>query len=363
MGTKVEISGLSKRFGGESAVDGVSLDIDDGSFTTLLGPSGCGKTTTLRCIAGLEEPDEGQISIDDRLVSSPSKGTHVSPGERNLGMVFQSHAIWPHMTVEENVEFPLKHQRSYSKDERRRGVKEALQFVDLSQYQKHLATNLSGGQRQRVALARAIVAEPDILLMDEPLSSLDMKLRKELRTEIKRLHDSLDITILYVTHSQDEALYFSDEIAVMNDGKIVERGPTESIYSSPSKYFTMEFLGHTNSIVGEVKQTIPEVVVETPVGTFISDNKLAGAEEGKTATICFRPGEAEFLPNDDDYGDTNIMYGKVVDRMITQNVIDYHIKVNDLVFSLHTLKNLRHQVGDMIKLRIDPSDIRVYSEN
>ncbi|HUK40295.1 MAG TPA: ABC transporter ATP-binding protein, partial [Candidatus Acidoferrales bacterium] len=232
------VRNLQKNFvadnGSIQAVDSVSFNVPAGEFYTLLGPSGCGKTTTLQCIAGLEMPDAGEITLDDRLVFSRSANTVVPAHRRDIGMVFQSYAIWPHMTVFENVAFPLLHgRRRVPRSVVHERVMKALQLVQLSGLENRPAPFLSGGQQQRVALARAIVGEPKVLLLDEPLSNLDAKLREEMRFELRDLVLRLHTTTLYVTHDQIEALSMSDHIAVMNSGKIVQEGTPREIYLTP----------------------------------------------------------------------------------------------------------------------------------
>jgi iron(III) transport system ATP-binding protein len=234
------------------AVDGVSISIASGSILTLLGPSGCGKTTTLRCLAGLERPDAGRIVIGDTTVFDSAKGIFVPPSDRGIGMVFQSYAIWPHMSVFENVAFPLRvaRNRKYSAAEIKDKVARALEMVRLGGFERRSATQLSGGQQQRLALARGLVHEPKILLLDEPLSNLDAKLREQMRFELKRLQRSLRVTTVYVTHDQAEALALSDEIAVFNQGRIVQRGNPHDIYSHPTSRFVADFIGSANFLTG-----------------------------------------------------------------------------------------------------------------
>ncbi len=243
----VRIVGLVKRFGSVVAVDHVDLEVRPGEFLTILGPSGCGKTTTLRCIAGLEEPDEGEIYIGDELVSAPAKGVHVPPERRGVGMVFQNYALWPHMTVYDNIAYPLKLRR-LSRDEIRRRVRRVLELVRLEGMENRYPHQLSGGQQQRVALARALVMEPRVLLLDEPLSNLDARLREEMRFEIREIQRKLGITVVYVTHDQAEAMAMSDRIAVMNRGRIIQVGPPHEVYRRPANAFVASFLGHANFI-------------------------------------------------------------------------------------------------------------------
>jgi iron(III) transport system ATP-binding protein len=245
----VRLENLKKNFQTDSgqlaAIDGVSLDVRPSQLLTLLGPSGCGKTTTLRCIAGLEHPDAGVIQIGGETVFSSAEKIAVPANRRRIGMVFQSYAIWPHMSVFENVAFPLEG-TNLNKREVRRRVEQALDLVGLLPLASRPAPHLSGGQQQRVALARALVAEPEVLLLDEPLSNLDAKLRISMRAEIRALQQRLGITTIYVTHDQQEALSISDQVVVMSHGRIVEIGTPSELYQRPKARFTAEFIGSAN---------------------------------------------------------------------------------------------------------------------
>ncbi|MEM0084293.1 MAG: ABC transporter ATP-binding protein [Candidatus Methanomethylicia archaeon] len=243
---RVKLDGVNKRFGNVVAAENVCLDILESEFFTILGPSGCGKTTLLRIIAGLEKMDSGRIFFDDVDV------TNLPPYLRHTGMVFQNYALWPHMTVFDNVAFGLKI-RKISKDEINRRVKEALELVKLSGLENRYPHQLSGGQQQRVALARALVIEPRVLLLDEPLSNLDAKLRIEMRSELKSLQKRLKITTIYVTHDQDEALTLSDRIAIMNSGRILQIGSPIEIYNKPRNLYVASFIGKCTLLNGEVK--------------------------------------------------------------------------------------------------------------
>jgi iron(III) transport system ATP-binding protein len=247
------IQDLVKRFStGKPAVDGVSFDVPAGEIVVLLGPSGCGKTTTLRCVAGLEHPTGGRISIGGRVVSEPERGVLVSPRERDIGMVFQSYAVWPHMTVRQNVAYPLKHRRNNSGGDIDAKVKETLELVGLGEYADRSATLLSGGQMQRVALARSLVYRPQLLLLDEPLSNLDAKLRIRLRDELRRILKATGMTGLYVTHDQAEAVVLGDRIGVMREGKLLQMAPPGEIYNRPADSFVANFTGASNVLLGKV---------------------------------------------------------------------------------------------------------------
>jgi iron(III) transport system ATP-binding protein len=248
---------VSKHYNGVLAVNNVSFDVAQGELLTLLGPSGCGKTTTMRSIAGLEKISSGEIFLKDRVVSSIPKRIHLTPEKRDVGMVFQSYAIWPHMTVFENVAYPLRC-RKFKKDEIVRRVREGLKLVEMEAYEDRPATKLSGGQQQRVALARSMVMQPSVLLLDEPLCNLDAKLRGQMRTHIKELQQQTGLTMIYVTHDQAEAMALSDRIIVMNGGVIEQVGSPESIYERPQSEFVADFVGAINFIWGNVVEVKPE---------------------------------------------------------------------------------------------------------
>jgi iron(III) transport system ATP-binding protein len=287
------VSNLIKTYAGDvQAVRGISFDVTEGEFYTLLGPSGCGKTTTLRCVAGLEKPNGGEITIGDKKVYSGEENILVPGHRRDIGMVFQSYAIWPHMTVHDNVAFPLKHgKRQVPRREIRDRVMKALSLVQLDALADRPAPFLSGGQQQRVALARAMVYEPTVLLLDEPLSNLDAKLREEMRVELKQLVNRLKITTLYVTHDQVEALALSDRIAVMNLGEIIQEGTPREIYLQPRDAFTANFIGKTNIFDGQLADdgvTDGLVAVDASIGRIFC-LPAEGLKKGDQVEILVRP--------------------------------------------------------------------------
>ena len=239
---QILLNGIVKSYGKEVVVKNLDLLVEPGEFLTILGPSGCGKTTTLRMIAGLEEPNQGNIKLDDKVVFSRNEGVVIPPEARNLGLIFQSYALWPHMTVEKNITLALKEQK-ISKDEIASRLANALDMVQLTGYAERYPSELSGGQQQRVAVARLIALRPTILLMDEPLSNLDAKLRTEMRAGLKRLHRDLNATTVYVTHDQIEALTLSDRVIIMNEGQIMQEGSPYDIYHHPTNIFVAEFIG------------------------------------------------------------------------------------------------------------------------
>lgn len=240
--SSLRVSKIRKSYGNKLILPDLSLDSPPGSFTALLGPSGCGKTTLLRIVAGLESPDSGEIWIGNRNVFGP--GSNIPPEERGLGMVFQSYAVWPHMTVEQNISYPLRIRKRdpRSDADARKALEDVLSLVHLEEYRARYPHQLSGGQQQRVALARGLVLRPPLLLLDEPLSNLDARLRAEMRREIREIHRKTGITILYVTHDQREAFEMSTHVVVMNEGRIEQQGPPQSVRDTPSPGFVREFL-------------------------------------------------------------------------------------------------------------------------
>jgi spermidine/putrescine transport system ATP-binding protein len=274
----VRLEGVTKRFGDQAAVDNVSLEIRDGEFFSLLGPSGCGKTTLLRMIAGFDTPDQGRVIIGGKDM------TEVPPYLRPVNTVFQNYALFPHMTVEQNIAFGLR-MKKMPRDEIARRVQWALELINLPGYEKRRTDQMSGGQRQRIALARALVNEPEVLLLDEPLSALDLKLRQELRVDLMNLQEQLGITFIFVTHDQEEALVMSDRIAVMNKGRIEQLGPTEEIYELPQTAFVAKFIGDSNLIPA---QAIEPRKVRTPLGEFVLDDEDALAP-GQEVLLSIRP--------------------------------------------------------------------------
>jgi len=299
----LRVEGLTKIF--DNSTDQIAGGIRDASFTlepgtffTLLGPSGCGKTTTLRCIAGLEMPDQGIIAVEGRTLFDAKSRVNVPVEQRSVGMVFQSYAIWPHMTVAENVAFPftVSKQRRYSKAEIAEGVRRALAIVDLAGFEQRPATRLSGGQQQRVALARAVVHEPRLLLLDEPLSNLDAQLRDEMRSELKRLQSKIGITTVYVTHDQSEALALSDRIAVIDRGIITQIGSPQDIYFRPANPFVARFVGATNLLTGRLLGSANgKASVEVLSGRQIQCVIPQGIDDPAAVAVSIRPESIRLL--------------------------------------------------------------------
>lgn len=270
----IHISGLRKRYAGGTGLEHLSLEIEEGEFFVLLGPSGCGKTTALRCLAGLEIPDSGKIRLGDRLVADPEQGKIVPPEQRGLGMVFQSYALWPHMTVTQNIAYPLKAQTS-THEQRQQAIRRVLDLVDLAAVAHRYPSELSGGQQQRVALARALASRPKLVLFDEPLSNLDAQLRVRLRQELRRVHQEINYTAVYVTHDQDEALALADRIAIMRAGRIEQLGTPQTIFESPATRFVAEFVGFDNFLPAQVIAKNEQVVQVQLAGWFAPLNARA----------------------------------------------------------------------------------------
>jgi iron(III) transport system ATP-binding protein len=317
---RIAVENVTKRFGPLAAVNQVSLAIEEGELFTLLGPSGCGKTTLLRLIAGFYAIDEGEIRFNDRVVNA------VPAHERGIGMVFQNYALWPHMTVSENVSYGLK-LRKVATPEIVRRVREVLEKVNLGVLDKRYPGQLSGGQQQRVALARALVLNPEILLLDEPLSNLDAKIRVQVRSEIRKLQQELGITAVYVTHDQEEALALSDRIAVMNHGKVSQVGPPKALYERPATRFVADFIGINNLVEGTVRSVDgPQrrLRADTALGELsaIHDDRL---RPGDRCVICIRP--ENIAPGTPRDGDRNRFRGTIGLAAYTGNTLRYDVEL------------------------------------
>jgi iron(III) transport system ATP-binding protein len=346
----IKVSHLSMSYGGPKgvrAVNDISFEVPEGRFYTLLGPSGCGKTSTLRSIAGLERPTDGEIEIDGQIVFSASSKRNVPINDRPIGMVFQSYAIWPHMTVFENAAFPLRVAKERLTSQRIRDrVMESLTLVGLEPYEKRMATQLSGGQQQRLALARALTREPKVLLLDEPLSNLDAKLRDQMRVELRRIQRRLKLTTLYVTHDQGEALSMSNSIAVMNQGIIAQEGKPDDIYYRPRSLFVAQFVGSTNRIGGKLTDETEGDArrVETAVGDvwcLTPDELQAGAQ----VAVVVRP-ESVVLHEAEPAHARNIFHGNVSRSLFLGDSLDYTIDLGGQPIRTRQHPSLRLRRGD-----------------
>lgn len=320
VGASVSLKDLTKRFGDVIAVNAVTLDVAAGEFITLLGPSGCGKTTTIMLVAGFHVPSSGEVLIDERSVGS------LPPNHRNVGVIFQNYALFPHMTVAENIAFPLR-MRHVNEAEIRRRVESALELVRLPGYGPRFPSQLSGGQQQRVAFARAIVFEPQVLLMDEPLGALDRKLREHMQLEMKSLHDTLGVTIIYVTHDQIEALTMSNRVAVMNNGRIEQVGSPEELYDRPANGFVADFVGESNFMSARVQSVVDETcVVTTQGGLDCVATKTPGIEVGCRVNLFVRPERVVFAPSGVDVA--NYYEGRIDSIIYMGGVIKYLISLS-----------------------------------
>jgi iron(III) transport system ATP-binding protein len=323
----INIRGLEKSFrtrqGRVDALRSINLEVGEGEFCVLLGPSGCGKTTTLRCVAGLERPDNGEIEIAGELVNSATRRIYVPTERRDLGMVFQSYAIWPHMNVFQNVAFPLTqgHKR-FAKTDVANKVRTALKRVQLDGLEDRPATDLSGGQQQRVAMARAMVTEPKILLMDEPLSNLDARLREQMRVELRKITKSIGVTTLYVTHDQAEALSLGDRVCVMNAGEILQIASPNEVYARPANLFVAQFVGEMNFFDGKVAGAGH---VESPFG-LIAACLPSGVSDGAAVTLAIRPEHVKVSPSS-SYGIAGNV-GKVTSRNYLGDAALAEVEIN-----------------------------------
>jgi ABC-type Fe3+/spermidine/putrescine transport system ATPase subunit len=353
----VALEHLSRKFGNVTALHDVHLTIADGEFVSLLGPSGCGKTTTLRLLAGFLAPDGGRIIVGDRVLSAP--GAVVPPEERGMAMIFQSYAVWPHKTVFDNVAFGLKLRR-IPRAEIRERVGQMLDLVRLGELPQRYPGELSGGQQQRVALARALVVRPDILLLDEPLSNLDASLREEMRFEIRRLHDEMRITSVYVTHDQAEAMVTSDRIAVMNEGRVEQIGTPEEIYEHPRTQFVASFIGRTNCLTGVVagRASVRCNGLALAVGVNVGIPPA-----GQTVAVSIRPQEILLGAAGEmgDGGAINVLDGRILRHAYLGEGRDYLVEVagTDLTLRVVTGAAQVFRPDDTVKLTIPANACRV----
>ena len=347
--SEVRIEHVFKRFGDVTAVSDFDLTVRDGEFVSLLGPSGCGKTTSLRMIAGFERATEGEIYIGDHCVSSHIKNTFVPPEKRDIGMVFQSYAVWPHMTVTENVAYPLKIQK-VPKEERAARVAEMLKLVHLDEYGSRYPHQLSGGQQQRVALARALVMRPGLLLLDEPLSNLDAKLRESMRFEISSIQKELGITVIYVTHDQSEAMTMSDRVVVMSRGVIQQIGTPYEIYRNPANKMVTDFIGLVNFVEGEVQGD--RVYIS---GTGVSFPNTSGVTG--SATIAVRPENITMSRT------SGTIEGTLVHRFYLGDAVDYRVQCKHHVIRVIVKGAELKEFTDGEKVYLDFDKIMVFDRD
>jgi len=355
----LKVNNLSKSFGKVKAVREVTFEATEGKVLSLLGPSGCGKTTTLRCIAGFENPDRGEIYLDNRKITS------IPPEKRGIGMVFQNYALWPHMTVYGNLAFGLQI-RKVPKPEIDKRIKKVLNIVQLEGYENRYPRQMSGGQQQRIAMARALVFEPEIMLLDEPLSNLDAQLREEMRFEFTELQKKLGITAVYVTHDQAEALVISDKIVILNQGEIVQSGSPKEIYSNPKNKFVAGFIAVTSFINGRIDSFTEEkkkVIVKTDDGLVIHgfNNSF---DIGQKVSVAMRMNVIKFI-QDENRGDknmVNIFKGKIIQSSYLGNIIDYKIRMGKWEIRTNAEAKYDFKLGEEVIFHLPPEDIIVTRE-
>ena len=357
----IEIQNLLKRFKDVVAVNRIQLEIKEGEMLTLLGPSGCGKTTTLRCIAGLEKPEEGDIIIDGKPMLSQG---FVQPSKRGIGMVFQNYAVWPHMKVFNNIVYGLRLERIPKQKIKERG-QQVLALVGLAGLEDRYPAQLSGGQQQRVALARALVRNPKVLLLDEPLSNLDAKLREELRFEIKSLVRRMGITSVYVTHDQAEAMVISDRVAVMDSGNVVQIGTAQEIYEEPANRFVADFIGTMNFMSGEVTEVSHDsqtVYVRTDFSEkmLCRTNSISEITPGAKVYASIRPEDVEVFSEPPQITE-NLFKGTIVHKAYLGNFLFFFVSVNDTMIRVQVPHHLPQEEGQELYLFLDPQKCMILS--
>ncbi|HER23557.1 MAG TPA: ABC transporter ATP-binding protein [Candidatus Atribacteria bacterium] len=355
----LKVKNLNKHFGKVKAVQEVSFEAPEGKVLSLLGPSGCGKTTSLRCIAGFENPDSGEIYLDDRKI------THIPPEKRGIGMVFQNYALWPHMTVYGNLAFGLQI-RKVPKNEIIKKIKRVLGMVQLEGYENRFPRQMSGGQQQRIAMARALVFEPEIMLLDEPLSNLDAQLREEMRFEFTELQKKLGITAIYVTHDQAEALVISDKIVILNQGKIVQSGTPKEIFSHPRNKFVAGFIAVTSFMDGKVDSFAEEkkkIIIKTDDGLTIQGNNNHFSIEQRVS-VAIRMNAVDFIKDEDEIAKNsiNLFKGKIIQSSYLGNIVDYKISTGNWIVRTNSEVKTNFKVGDEVTFYLPPEKIIVTSE-
>lgn len=351
MSVGVELTQITKAFDTTVAVNNISLSIAPGELFFLLGPSGCGKSTLLRVLAGFYRPDTGQLRFDNTVMNN------VPPHQRNTGMVFQNYALWPHMTVAENIEYGLV-LRKLDKPARQEKINTVLEMVQMSEYRDRPINTLSGGQQQRIALARALVVEPSVLLLDEPLSNLDAALRQSLRDEIKEIHNRTQITTLYVTHDQVEAISMADRMAIMKDGVFVQVGTPREIYQCPADPFVASFVGETNFITGNIQAVTNgnRATIETPIGILHSENVYHKFVSGQAVSCSIRPETIHF----NESPAPNRFTAKVKAVTYLGQVEEYELRIADtfkLKVVLHNPGTQTKKPGDTVNISVSPKAV------
>jgi iron(III) transport system ATP-binding protein len=347
---EIHVESLVKEFGDQRALDDVGFAVEDGELFTLLGPSGCGKSTTLMSIAGFQTPEEGRIAVGEETFFDASRRLSVAAEQRNLGIVFQSYAVWPHMTVFQNLAFPLKVRKLKRADVRRR-VLEVLELVEMTPYERRYPHQLSGGQQQRVALARALVYSPSVLLLDEPFSNLDAKLRERARTWVKELQQNLGLTTIFVTHDQDEALSMSDRVVVMSAGKVQQIGTPEEVYRRPVNRFVAEFVGRVNLIDGVVASANGDDVVLDVPGSSLHLALRSQRDVSGKVTVAVRPEAVTIEPIESTRNGTNTWEASVHTVAFLGDHYEYEVNAGPVALMVQSAQRVP---GEQIKVHIPP---------
>jgi len=357
----LEIRNICKRFGRVVAVDNFNLEKKDGEFVTLLGPSGCGKTTLLRILAGFEIPDSGDVLIEGKSI------LNFPPNKRPMNMVFQSYALFPHMTVFENIAFS-QFLKKRPKDEIAKKVKEILRLVQLEGFESRRPNQLSGGQCQRVALARALINQPRVLLLDEPLGALDLKVRKQMQVELKNIQEKLKITFIYVTHDQEEAMVMSDRIVLMKDGQIVQVGAPQEIYKHPNSKFSAMFVGENNLFEGKITEVGNDYIVIDSGGVQFLARKSVKASYGDKVSLAIRPENVKIISKGNNEKLENQIKGKVINMVFLGSVVKYYIQISSTITLVsegkitdeETIESIK--VGDFINIGFNKTSLNVFLE-
>jgi len=359
------VTGLRKAFGEEFELSGIDVTVETDEIVALLGPSGCGKTTALRCIAGVETPDDGKIVAGGELVQG--EGVSLPPEQRDVGMVYQNYAIWPHKTVYGNVVFPLKHaDHDIPADRYEERVEEVLDLVKIGDLKDSPTTDLSGGQQQRTALARSLVHDPELLLLDEPLSNLDKGLRKHMRYELQRLQHEIGVSMLYVTHDQEEAFYLADRILVMRDGEVVERGRPRELYNRPTTPFTRGFVGDRNRFTGQIARNGDgERRIETNFAMFplaSADYVADGIDDGPVT--CFvRPADISIGQFGGERDGVLEFTGTVVAEGLLDERYEVTVDIGGTNLIVHTENVWDFERGETIQIYFQPGDVQAYADS
>ena len=365
--SRIELKNIDKYYGSNHVLKNLNLTIEDGAFMTLLGPSGCGKTTTLRVLSGLENPQNGVILMNDEKIVDAATEFFTPPDKRKLNLVFQSYALWPHMTVFENVAFGLRIKK-LAKEEIKRKVDQALERLQILEYSARYPSELSGGQQQRVAIARAIVSDPELLLMDEPLSNLDAKLRMDMRSEIKRLHMEMGTTVVYVTHDQSEALTMSTHIAVFFNGELKQVDTPINVYTNPANLEVAAFIGtpRTNFVEGRARYEDESLKVDTVIGEYSYKEETFTGEEKKTGefkvVVGIRPEQITISRIKGEIPPNSIV-GEVYSVMPSGSETLVEVNVGDTRILIKLMGLIRISPGEMVSLGFSPDNFTVYDKD